>query len=436
MIERYARKEFAEAFSLEAQYRRWLEVEIAVLDALAEAGTVPRDAVEEIRRRSVIDVDRILAIEATVRHDVVAFTQAVAESVGPAARYLHYGLTSSDVVDTAWGMALRDASDVLLGDIDGLREVLARRAWEERRTAVIGRTHGIHAEPTSFGLKLALWHAELGRDRERLARAREAVAVGKIAGAVGTYAELAPEIEERALAGLGLAPETVPTQIVQRDRHAEWLFSLAVLGATLEKIATEVRSLQRSEVRELEEPFAAGQKGSSAMPHKRNPVVAERVCGLARLLRGYLVAGLEDVALWHERDISHSSVERVALPDAALLADFLLRDMTWLVGGMRIDRQSMERNIWRSGGLVFSQRVLLRLVETGLSREESYAIVQGHAMAALAEGGDFREALLSDPRVTERIPAEELKALFDVHGYLQHVDEILKRAGIQGEASS
>ncbi len=433
MIERYSRKEFAETFSLEAQYRRWLEVELAVLDALADAGTVPRAAVDEIRGRAVIDVDRILAIEATVRHDVVAFTQGIAESVGPAARYLHYGLTSSDVVDTAWGMALREATDVLLGDIDALREVLARRAWEERRTPVIGRTHGIHAEPTSFGLKLALWYAELGRDRERLERARAAVAVGKIAGAVGTYAELPPEIERQALAALGLVPETVPTQIVQRDRHAEWLFSVALTGASLEKIATEVRSLQRSEVRELEEPFATGQKGSSAMPHKRNPVVAERICGLARLLRGYLVAGLEDVALWHERDISHSSVERVALPDAALLLDFLLRDMTWLIRGMKIDRANMERNIWGSGGLVFSQRVLLRLVETGLSREDAYAIVQGHAMAALAQGGDFRGALLHDTRVTERIPPQELEALFDVTGYLVHVDEILRRAGIREE---
>ncbi len=435
MIERYARREFAQFFSLEAQYRRWLEVELAVLDALADAGVVPRDAVSEIRSRAVIDVDRILAIEATVRHDVVAFTQAVAESVGPAARYLHYGLTSSDVVDTAWGMTLREASDVLLADIDGLLAVLARRAWQERRTPVVGRTHGIHAEPTSFGLKLALWHAELGRDRDRLMRAREAVAVGKIAGAVGTYAELAPAVEAQALGALGLVPETVPTQIVQRDRHAEWLFSLAILGATLEKMATEVRSLQRSEIRELEEPFARGQKGSSAMPHKRNPVVAERVCGLARLLRGYLVAGLEDVALWHERDISHSSVERVALPDAALLADFLLRDMTWLADGMKIDRENMERNIWRSGGLVFSQRVLLRLVETGLSREDAYAIVQGHAMAALTEGGDFRKALGSDERVAARISPEELAALFDVQGYLVHVDEILIRAGITGEGT-
>ncbi len=433
MIERYARKEFAELFSLEAQYRRWLEVELAVLDALADAGRVPRSAVEEIRERAVIDVDRILAIEATVRHDVVAFTQEIAESAGPAARYFHYGLTSSDVVDTAWGIALRDASDVLLADLDALLKVLARRAWEERGTAVIGRTHGIHAEPTSFGLKLALWHAELRRDRERLMRARDTVAVGKIAGAVGTYAELPPEIEEQALAALGLGPETVPTQIVQRDRHAEWLFSVAIIGATLEKIATEVRSLQRSEIRELEEPFGSGQKGSSAMPHKRNPVVAERVCGLSRLLRGYLVAGLEDVALWHERDISHSSVERVALPDAALLADYLLRDMTWLAGGMKIDRENMERNIWSSGGLVFSQRVLLRLVESGLSREDAYAIVQSHAMAALAQGGDFRAALLGDPRVTERIPADEFAALFDVRSYLTHVDEILRRAGIREE---
>ena len=435
MIERYARREFAQFFGLDSQYRRWLEVELAVLDALADAGVVPKDAVSEIRNRAVIDVDRILAIEGTVRHDVVAFTQAVAESVGPAARYLHYGLTSSDVVDTAWGMALREASDVLLADIDHLRAVLARRAWQERRTPVVGRTHGIHAEPTSFGLKLALWHAELGRDRERLVRAREAIAVGKIAGAVGTYAELAPAVEEQALRALGLAPETVPTQIVQRDRHAEWLFSLAILGATLEKMATEVRSLQRSEIRELEEPFAQGQKGSSAMPHKRNPVVAERICGLARLLRGYLVSGLEDVALWHERDISHSSVERVALPDAALLADFLLRDMTWLADGMKIDRENMERNIWRSGGLVFSQRVLLRLVETGLRREEAYAIVQGHAMAALAEGGDFQKALSGDARVAARIPREDLAALFDVQGYLVHVDEILRRAGITGEGT-
>jgi len=434
MIERYQRKEFAEFFSLGAQYGRWLEVELAVTRALAEAGVVPAEAARELVERAGFDVDRILEIEATVRHDVVAFTQAVAERVGPAARYLHYGLTSSDVVDSAWGICLRDATDVLLADVDALRAVLARRAWQERATPVVGRTHGVHAEPTSFGLKLALWHAELGRDRERLARARAAVAVGKIAGAVGTYAELPPAIEARALAALGLEPETVPTQVVQRDRHAEWLFAVALTGATLEKIATEVRSLQRSEIRELEEPFAKGQKGSSAMPHKRNPVVAERICGLARLLRGYVTAGLEDVALWHERDISHSSVERVALPDAALLLDFLLREATWLVEGMKVDREAMRRNIWRSGGLVFSQRVLLRLVESGLSREAAYAVVQRHAMAALAEGGDFLAGLAADPEVAERIPQEELEGLFDVGGYLEHVDEILRRAGIGEEA--
>ena len=435
MSDRYARKEFAALFDLRAQYSRWLKVELAVTDALAQAGIVPADAAKELRANAAFDVERILEIEAVVRHDVIAFTQAVAEQAGPAARWLHYGLTSSDVVDTAWGLALSEASDVLLEGIDALRAVLARRAWEERATPVIGRTHGIHAEPTSFGLKLAQFYAELGRDRERLSRAREAVAVGKIAGAVGTYGELAPAIERAALTSLGLAPETVPTQIVQRDRHAEWLFALAIVGATLEKLALEVRSLQRTEVREVEEPFASGQKGSSAMPHKRNPVVAERICGLARLLRSYALAGLEDVALWHERDISHSSVERVALPDAALLADFILHDARWLVEGMKIDRAQMERNIWRSGGLVFSQRVLLALVASGLSREAAYAIVQRHAMRAWEEGGDFRQSLAADPEVGARLGPDALNQVFDVHSYLQYAEEILHRAGIPEEVS-
>ncbi|MDA8344145.1 MAG: adenylosuccinate lyase [Thermaerobacter sp.] len=435
MIERYARKEFAALFDLRAQYHRWLKVELAVTDALAAAGVVPADEASELRKNAGFDLDRILEIEATVRHDVVAFTQAVAEQAGPSARWLHYGLTSSDVVDTAWGLVLAEASDVLLAGVDTLRGVLARRAWEERATPAIGRTHGIHAEPTSFGLKLALFYAELGRDRERLVRAREAIAVGKIAGAVGTYSEIAPEIERTALAALGLEPETVPTQIVQRDRHAEWLFALAILGATLEKLALEVRSLQRTEVRELEEPFAAGQKGSSAMPHKRNPVVAERICGLARLLRSYSLAGLEDIALWHERDISHSSVERVALPDAALLADFMLHDATWLVEGMKIDRKQMERNIWRSGGLVFSQRVLLALVAAGLSREAAYAIVQRHAMRAWQEGGDFRRSLQEDPDVQSQLSPSAFDKVFDVRSYLMHVEEILHRAGIPEEVS-
>ncbi len=435
MIERYARKEFAALFDLRAQYHRWLKVELAVTDALAQAGVVPKDAARELRANAGFDLDRVLEIEAVVRHDVVAFTQAVAEQAGPSARWLHFGLTSSDVVDTAWGLVLAEASDVLLEGIDTLRAALARRAWEERATPVIGRTHGIHAEPTSFGLKLALFYAELGRDRERLVRAREAVAVGKIAGAVGAYGELAPQIERAALGALGLQPETVPTQIVQRDRHAEWLFALAILGATLEKLALEVRSLQRTEVRELEEPFAAGQKGSSAMPHKRNPVVAERICGLSRLLRSYALAGLEDVALWHERDISHSSVERVALPDAALLADFMLHDAAWLVSGMKIDRRQMERNIWRSGGLVFSQRVLLALVGAGLSREAAYAIVQRHAMRAWEEGGDFRRSLAEDPDILSHLSPADLDRAFDVQGYLKYAEEILHRAGIPEEVS-
>ncbi len=435
MIDRYARKEFAALFDLHAQYHRWLKVELAVLDAQAAAGIVPADEAEQLRANAGFDLQRILEIEAVVRHDVVAFTQAVAEQAGPSARWLHYGLTSSDVVDTAWGLVLVEATDVLLAGIDRLRSILARRAWEERQTPVIGRTHGIHAEPTSFGLKLALFYAELGRDRERLVRAREAVAVGKIAGAVGTYGELAPEIERTALTALGLRPETVPTQIVQRDRHAEWLFALAILGATLEKMALEVRSMQRTEVRELEEPFASGQKGSSAMPHKRNPVVAERICGLSRLLRSYSLAGLEDIALWHERDISHSSVERVALPDAALLADFMLHDAAWLIEGMKIDRAQMERNIWRSGGLVFSQRVLLALVAAGLSREASYAIVQRHAMRAWQEGGDFRQSLHEDPDVLAHLSPAALDKVFDVHGYLRYAEEILNRAGIPGEVS-
>lgn len=433
MIERYSRPEFARLFHLEAQYERWLQVELAATKAFAAHGVVPKAEAEELERLAGFDTARILEIEAVVRHDVVAFTQAVAERVGPAARWLHYGLTSSDIVDTAWAIGLTQATDLLIRDVDALQAVLRRRAWDERGTAVIGRTHGVHAEPTSFGLKLALWYAELGRDRDRLLHARRAVAVGKLSGAVGTYAEVPPDVEQEALQSLGLAPETVPTQIVQRDRHAEWLSALALTGATLEKLALEVRSLQRTEVRELEEPFAAGQKGSSAMPHKRNPVVAERICGLSRLLRGYAVAGLEDVALWHERDISHSSVERVALPDAAILLDFMLHDALWLVQGMRIDRRRMQEGIFRTKGLVFSQKLLLALVESGLTREQAYTLVQGHAMRAWEQDEDFQALVSGDPEIHRRLGEDRLRQVFDPTAFLGHVEEILRRAGIDGE---
>ncbi len=427
MIPRYTRPEMERVFSDETRYAHWLRVEIALVEAIEERGIAPRGTAETIRRTARVDAARVDAIERKVHHDVIAFLTAVGESLGEEKRWLHYGLTSSDLVDSALALMLRDAGDVLRAGIERVRAVARDLAERHRTTLAIGRTHGVHAEPIVFGLKPLVWYAELTRQLARFDAARETVRVGQMSGAVGTCAHLPPEIEADALARVGLTPAPVSTQVIQRDRHAEFLTALANLGGTLEKIATEIRHLQRTEVLEAEEPFAEGQKGSSAMPHKRNPVRCERIAGLARLLRGYAVSGLENIALWHERDITHSSVERVILPDACATADFMLAETAFVLEGMVVYPSRMRANLESTGGLVYSQRVLLRLVEAGLTREEAYRIVQTHALAAWGGDGVFLDRIARDPSVAERIPATELAGLFDPSFYLRHVDALYAR---------
>jgi adenylosuccinate lyase len=424
MIPRYTRPEMARVWSEETRLGRWLEIELALVDALAERGEVPAAAARALRTRARIDVARMQAIEAEVKHDVAAFVSAVAETVGDEGRYLHLGLTSSDVVDTAFALQLRDAADLLLGGLDRLRAAVREQALRHRRTLMIGRTHGIHAEAITFGLKCASWYAELTRGRRRLAAAREEIAYGKLSGAVGTFANNPPAVEEAVCARLGLRPEPIATQVVPRDRHAGFFGALAILGGTCERIALEIRHLQRTEVGELAEPFAAGQKGSSAMPHKRNPILSENVCGLTRLLRGYALAALEGMALWHERDISHSSVERVIGPDATLAADFLLDRLAGVVEGLEVRAEAMRANLERLGGAIFSEQVLLALVRRGVTRDEAYRWVQRHALA----GGDFQARLAADPDVRRHLPSEELATVFDMAHHLRHIDHLFTRA--------
>jgi adenylosuccinate lyase len=428
VIARYRRPAMARVWSDEHRLELWLEVELAATAAREARGQVAAGTTERIRARARIDPARMEAIEAEVRHDVIAFLSMVAESVGDDARHLHAGLTSSDLVDTALACQIAAAGRVLLAELDALRHAAWTLAERHRHTPMVGRTHGVHAEPITFGLKCLLWSEELGRDRRRLATALADCAVGKFSGAVGTLAHFDPDAEVAALASLGLVPEPVANQVVQRDRHAALLATLAVLGGTVEKIALEVRHLQRTEVREAEEPFASGQKGSSAMPHKRNPVASERVCGLSRLLRGYAIAGFENQALWHERDISHSSVERVVVPDAFEIADFIVHEMAAILGGLRVHPDAMLRNLDAGGGLVHSQRVLLALTSAGLTRDEAYRIVQESALAALDGTGGFRARLAADPRVTNVLPAAALEACFDLAPALRNVDAIFARA--------
>jgi adenylosuccinate lyase len=433
VISRYSRPEMAARWTEEARLRLWLAIEIWAVEGWARLGQVPETAVAEIRRKAVYHPswpERMAAHERLLKHDVIAFLTTVAEDVGDAARYLHLGMTSSDVIDTALAMQLRDAGDEILRGIDRLREAVARRAHEHRRTVMIGRSHGIHAEPITFGLKLAVWYDELGRARARVERARESIAVGKISGAVGTFANVPPEVEAYVLERAGLAPEGAATQVVHRDRHAEFFTALALLGATVERIATELRHLQRTEVLEVEEAFEAGQKGSSAMPHKRNPVSSENLCGLARLLRGYAVPALEGVALWHERDISHSSVERVVAPDATTLADYMLHRLTGVVAGLVVHADRMRENLERTRGVIASQRVLLALARRGVAREVAYRIVQRNAARVWDEGIDFRAALEADPEVRALLPAAELSGCFDLGYHLKHVDTIFARVGL------
>jgi len=427
MIPRYTHPEMGRLWSDQHRYETWLQVEVAAAEATAEAGIIPPEAARDIRERGAVDQARIEEIEATTSHDVIAFTTAVAERVGPSARWLHFGLTSSDVIDTAQAIQMREACDLILGDLDALADAVRARAREHRRTPMIGRTHGVHAEPTTFGLKLALWYAEIGRDIERVRRARSAVNVGKISGAVGTYAHLDPSIEARVCRRLGLEPAPVSSQIVQRDRHAELLSALAIAASSLEKFALEIRGLQRTEIGEVEEPFETGQKGSSAMPHKRNPIGCEQVTGLARLLRGNLVAALENVALWHERDISHSSVERVILPDSFMALDHMLRRFTKIVRKMVVYPDRMRENLGRSRGVIFSGTVLLELARRGVSREQAYEWVQRNAMRSFREQRDFKQLLLEDEEVGRVLGPPEIERAFDLDVHLRHVDAIFDR---------
>jgi adenylosuccinate lyase len=417
----------ARLWSDQNRFATWLEVELAATEVLAERGVVPREALEAIRARARFDVARIEEIEREVQHDVIAFVSNVAENIGPEGRYLHYGLTSSDVVDTALSILMRDALDLVRPGLEGLMAAVKERALRHKHAPMIGRTHGVHAEPMTFGLKLALWHAELARHHARLSRARSTIAVGKLSGAVGAFSHLPPEVEEAVCARLGLLPAPVSSQVLQRDRHAEVLTTLALVAASLEKFATEVRALQKTEVRELEEPFAAGQKGSSAMPHKRNPVGCEQVVGLARLVRANALASLENVSLWHERDISHSSVERVIVPDSFLALDHMLARFTRIVKGMAVDEARMLRNLELGRGLVFSGQLLLELTARGMRREDAYRVVQAHAMEAWRHDGDFRERVLSDPELRAVLSEAELREVFRLERYLANVDKVFER---------
>jgi adenylosuccinate lyase len=418
----------ARIWSDESKLERWLEVELAALAAWAEIGVVPAEAARDIRAKATVPTPaRVAEIEEQTHHDLAAFVDAVAGELGPAGRWFHYGLTSSDVVDTALALQMGTAGEILLGGIDRAFEAVAARAEEHRLTLTIGRTHGIHAEPMTFGLKLAVWAFELARARRRVTAALEGVRVGKLSGAVGNYAAIDPEVERVACERLGLEPEPAATQVVQRDRHAELLSALALTAASLERFALEIRHLARTEVAEVQEPFGAGQKGSSAMPHKRNPVVAERICGLARVVRAAALVGLENVALWHERDISHSSAERVAIPDAFLALDYMLDRFSWLVEGLIVRPEQMRRNLELSRGLFFSQRLLLALVDSGLSRDDAYRLVQGHAMRAWEEELDFPELVRADAEIGKRLDAAALDSIFDLGHYTRHVDTVFDR---------
>ncbi|MBE0467435.1 MAG: adenylosuccinate lyase [Candidatus Desulforudis sp.] len=430
MIERYTLPDMKRIWSDENRFAKWLEVEILAAEAMARLGRVPREAARAIRERAGFNVDRILEIEKVTRHDVIAFLTCVEEYVGEEARYLHLGLTSSDVVDTALAVRIREAGLQIIERLRALHGVLLRQAAAYRDTLMPGRTHGIHAEPTTLGLKFLLWAAEVERGLERMDRALEEISVGKLAGAVGTYSTVDPFVEEYVCVRLGLVPEKVATQVVQRDRHAAFMAALALIGGSLEKFAVEIRNLQRTDIREVEEPFRAGQKGSSAMPHKRNPIVCERITGLARLLRGHALAAMENVPLWHERDISHSSVERVIIPDGTTVLDYMLHRFTEVADNLRVYPQNMRRNLERTHGLVFSQRVLLALVEKGYSRGRAYELVQRKAMRCWETGESFKQLLGTDSEVREVLGAGELDALFDYAYFTERIGQIYRRFGL------
>jgi adenylosuccinate lyase len=427
VIKRYSSPEMARIWSEENKFRRWLDVELAVCEAWAELGKIPLASLENIKKKASFSVERIEAIEKKVKHDVIAFLTNVAEYVGEDARYIHLGLTSYDVVDTALSLLLVESLDLIAEKTRKLREVIKDQALEHKKTIIAGRTHGVHAEPITFGVKLLVWYEEMGRHLYRLEQARKVISVGRISGSVGTYIHLEPEVEKIALKKLGLTPARVSNQVLQRDRHAEVLFTLAILAASLEKIALEIRHLQRTEVQEIEEPFTAGQKGSSSMPHKKNPVRSERICGLARVIRSYLSTALENIPLWHERDISHSSAERIILPDAFTLTDFILNEAIDLISHWRVNKERMFSNVFLTQGLVFSQAVLLALTQKGLSREEAYEIVQKLSLRSLEEKLNFKELVLEDKTIRERLSLEEIEACFRLEPYFEKIDFIFER---------
>ena len=429
MIERYCRPQMKRIWSDENKFNNWLKVEIAVCEAWAELGAIPREAIPKIKLAR-LNLKRMEEILKETHHDITAFLGAVAESVGEESRFIHLGLTSSDVIDTALSLQLIESAELLNQDMKELITVLAQQAIKYKYTPMIGRTHGVHAEPISFGFKLALWVEEMRRNLQRLGEAKKAIAVGKISGAVGTYATLSPEVEEKACARLGLIPAPISSQVLQRDRHAQFVTTLAIISSSLEKFATEIRALQKTETREAEEPFAAGQTGSSAMPHKRNPELCERICGLARLARGYALTSMENIALWHERDISHSSTERIILPDSCLVVDYILSLFTSVMQGLQVYPKQMKRNIELTKGLVFSQRVMLALINKGLSRQKAYELVQRNAMKVWKENKSFLSMLKADPEVSAVLPDKELEQNFDEQYYLRYIDDIFKRLGL------
>jgi adenylosuccinate lyase len=427
VIPRYSRERMSAVWSPENRYRKWLDIEVLACEAMARKGTIPKKSFLNIKKKAAFDIDRIDEIEKTTKHDVIAFLTSVTEKVGQDGRFIHMGLTSSDILDTSLAVLLKEAADILMEDMDDLLETLKAKAVTYKDTVMIGRSHGIHAEPITFGLKMALWYQEMVRNRARLVRARETIAYGKISGTVGTFSFIDPAVEAYVCRKLGLTPAPVSSQIIQRDRHAEYFSTLAIIASSLDKFAQETRLLQRTEVREVEEYFSPGQKGSSAMPHKRNPVLSENISGLARLMRSYAVAALEDVALWHERDISHSSVERVIGPDATVLLDFMLSRFTGLVAKLVVYPDRMLANLNMTHGVIFSQMVLLKLIEKGMSREDAYAVVQRHAMRSWEKGMEFKQLLMKDRGVTACMSRRELDAVFKVENFIGHIDFIFKR---------
>jgi adenylosuccinate lyase len=427
MIPRYTRPEMGRIWSEENSFQKWLDVEILAAEGLAQLGKVPKTAVARIRKKARFNIQRIREIESEVKHEIIAFLSSVAESIGDDARFLHVGMTSSDVMDTALAIQFKEASALMVQDMKELMKVLRRQAFKHKWTVMIGRTHGVHAEPITFGLKLALWYQEMARNLARLEKAVDDICVGQISGAVGTFAQISPKVEAYVCKKSGLKPALISNQIIQRDRHAYFFATLAVIASSLEKFAVEVRHLQRTEVQEAEEPFVAGQKGSSAMPHKRNPILSENVSGLARLMRGYAMAALENVPLWHERDISHSSVERVIAPDATIVLDFMLRRMTYVLGNLCVYPENMRRNLEKSGGTVFSEKVLLALVDKGIARDSAYRMVQRHALKVGREGGDLKEELLQDPEIRRYVSPKEIESIWGVKEDLAHVDLIFGR---------